>query len=300
MPFREDEVECMSVCFEDSLNLKERLESLIQLVGRLIADQESSQNVVKDVWRFTWNKLGAICIFQVKPNVYSIQVGDESVAWRILDRNPWFVKGYTFSVKPWPIYHSLDVIDVNRATFWVQAHGIPRNRCTKKNTRYLGEKLGVVMEIEDPLQDGFMGFLRIKVDLDATKPIVTWVSMPCPIKGTRFIRLKYEGLQDFCPHCGRIGHSNGCPWPRNPSQGHDNFFNEDIRAKAMPKASTLAVNGLSLNKDWCDPRSLPPWAFANAEGLLKASHDLSLIEPTSAFWTATPWDSDQRDNKLRP
>lgn len=86
-------------------------------VCRLIADQEPSQNVVKDVLRYTWNKLGATRVFRAKPNVYSIQVGDEFVAWRILDGNPWFVKGYTFSVKPWPKFHSLDDIEAGRAIF---------------------------------------------------------------------------------------------------------------------------------------------------------------------------------------
>ncbi|KAM1269250.1 hypothetical protein PS1_001423 [Malus domestica] len=31
---------------------------------------------------------------------------------------------------------------------------------------------------------------------------------------------------------------------------------------------TLAVNGLSLEKSWYDPRKVPPWAFKNADGLL--------------------------------
>lgn len=42
MPLREEEVKCMVVCFEDNLDLYERLESPIHLVGHLIADQEPS------------------------------------------------------------------------------------------------------------------------------------------------------------------------------------------------------------------------------------------------------------------
>lgn len=157
----------------------------------------------------------------------------------ILDGNPWFVKGYTFSVKPWPKFHYLDDIAADRAIFWVQAHRIPRNLCTKKNTRCLGEKLGAVMEYEDPLEHGFRGFLRIKVDFDATKPFVTRIFMHCPINESRYIRLKYKSLQDFCSSCGRIGHSNGCPWPRKSSQGQEILFGEDIHAKATAKASFI-------------------------------------------------------------
>lgn len=47
----EDEVEAMSICFEDSLDLEERQENRITLVCLLIADQEPPQSVVKEVLR---------------------------------------------------------------------------------------------------------------------------------------------------------------------------------------------------------------------------------------------------------
>lgn len=47
------------------------------------------------------------------------------------------------------------------------------------------------------MEHGFRGFLRIKVDFDATKPLVAWISMPYPINRSRFIRLKYEGYAPY-------------------------------------------------------------------------------------------------------
>ncbi|KAM2155993.1 hypothetical protein ACFX1R_041745 [Malus domestica] len=60
------------------------------------------------------------------------------------------VKGFVFTVKFWPKFHSLDDIAPNRAVFWVQAHGLPQNLCTFKTARYLGGKIDAVLEVEDP------------------------------------------------------------------------------------------------------------------------------------------------------
>ncbi|KAM1624242.1 hypothetical protein ACFX13_022611 [Malus domestica] len=115
----EEEIDCMSVIFEDTVDLEERLINTIQLTGRLITYEEPLESVVKEVLRLFWNGLGVVGIICVKPNIYSITVGDDQVASRILEGNPWFVKGYTFSVKPWRLYHSLDDIDADRVVYFI-------------------------------------------------------------------------------------------------------------------------------------------------------------------------------------
>ncbi|CAL8172062.1 unnamed protein product [Prunus armeniaca] len=259
----EDELmmEEMSIHFDDSLDLEENIENKITLVGLLIADHEPTQGIVKDVLRAIWTNMGQVKVLKAKENVYSITVGDEAVASRLIDGSPWFIKGNPFTIKPWPLYHSLDDIVANRAVFWVQAHGIPRNFCTMKNARTLGERVGAVLEVENLETTGFRGFLRLKIDFDATKPLIPSFTMPCPTTGKRKIRLKYEGLKDYCRNCGRLGHSRGCPWTISSinSRGpiHAGGF-EDLQAPTISKASTHlflqrhanrnAQSGMDLNK----------------------------------------------------
>ncbi|KAL6294417.1 hypothetical protein ACE6H2_002559 [Prunus campanulata] len=236
----EDEVEAMSICFEDSLDLEERHDNRITLVGLLIADQEPPQSVVKEVLRVAWSNMGEVKVSKAKPNVFAITVGQEDVARRLIDGSPWFVKGYTLSMKLWPLYCSIDDIEANRAVFWVQAHGMPRNLCTAKNARALGSRIGSVLEVEDNGETGFRGFLRIRVDMDVSKPIPSSFTTPCPTTGKRVIRLKYEGLRDFCFRCGRLGHSRGCSFPVNHRLEVENLqYSADMRAPMMSRASTL-------------------------------------------------------------
>ncbi|RXH85805.1 hypothetical protein DVH24_014400 [Malus domestica] len=125
-----DLIDCLNITLDDNLDLEERFDNSIHLVGRLIADNEPSQNVFKEILRSTWNKMGVVRVLRAKENICASTVGEEEVARKLLEGNPWFVKDYTFFVKLWPSYHSLDDIEADRAIYWIQAHGIPRSHCT--------------------------------------------------------------------------------------------------------------------------------------------------------------------------
>ncbi|BFG20599.1 hypothetical protein CerSpe_068730 [Prunus speciosa] len=119
-------------------------------------------------------------------------------------------------------------------------HGLPRNLCTAKNARALGSRIGSVLEVEDNFETGFRGFLRIKVDMDVSKPIPSGFTMPCPSTGKRVIQLKYEGLRDFCFRCGRLGHSHGCSLPVNHRLEVENLqYSANMRVPLMSLTSTL-------------------------------------------------------------
>ncbi|CAN6585889.1 unnamed protein product [Malus baccata var. baccata] len=267
MEIEEKAMDCLNITFEDSLDLEERFEDNIHLVGRLIVDNEPSQYVVNEVLISAWNKMGVVRVQKAKPNVYAITVGEAAVARQILEGNPWIIRDYTFSVKLWSTYHFLDDIEVDRAVFWIQAHGMPRNLCSIKNARCLGEKIRAVVEVEDP------------------------------VEGSYKINLKYKGLRMFCYRCGKLGHARGCPHPATLLANKESKYNESLKVETLtsyligsdrvkeypPTTSlkvssdyghlwhpdsygtqftndtlTITVNGLSLNKDWYDPSKIPP------------------------------------------
>lgn len=183
--------------------------------------------------------MGNIKVSRAKLNVYSIQVGDEKVARRILEGNPWFIKGASFTVKFWLVYQSLDDISGNRAIFGVQVHGIPRNQCTVKNAHMLGAKIGSMLEVKDPTVTGFCGFLRIRIDLNTTRPLLMNFTMPCPTNGSRTFCLKYKELKSFCYKCGRLGHVRNYRWKTPISKDGDNRYNSELRAVGILKAMII-------------------------------------------------------------
>ncbi|CAB4269197.1 unnamed protein product [Prunus armeniaca] len=93
------------------------------------------------------------------------------------------------------------------------------------------------MEVENFEEVGFRGFLRIRVDLDTSKPLPPDFSIPYPAMGCLKIRLKYKGLEDFCLVCGRLGHSRGCQHPPNPSFTVDGWgFGDEMRMAVISSA----------------------------------------------------------------
>lgn len=58
----------------------------------------------------------------------------------------------------------------------------------------LGRKIGYVLEVEDPVTVGFHGFLRFRVDIDVSRPLLTTFSAPFLTKGTRTFRLNMRIL----------------------------------------------------------------------------------------------------------
>ncbi|CAN6573989.1 unnamed protein product [Malus baccata var. baccata] len=224
MEIEKEVMDYLNITFEDNLDLEERFENNIHLVRRLITDNEPLQTMVKEVLRSAWNKMGVVRVQKAKSN---------AVARWILEGNPWFIRDYTFSVKLWLTYHSLDDIKVDRVVFWIQAHGIPRNFCTVKNARSFGEKIGAVLEVEDHVEVGFKGFLRLRVDFDARRPFITCCSVPCPKRGSYTIILRYEGLRIFYYRCGKLGHARGCLRLAPPLPTGESKYNDSLKAKTL-------------------------------------------------------------------
>lgn len=204
----------MSVNFEESVDLLD-IGAGIDLLGILIADIEPGVGGVKATLLGIWRNLGQIKIMRAKKNIYSIRVGSESLARRLIEggRN---AKGLCFTIRHWPLYHSVDDIEPSRATYWIQAHGIPKEMLSKTNERKLGLLLGSVLEVEDPAVVGIRGYLRLRIDFDVRKPLSTSCLLPCQ-QTTKKIRLKYENLKNFCFRCGRLGHMiSVCNYHVNP------------------------------------------------------------------------------------
>lgn len=86
-PIDEEYMDYLSIEFEASLDPEEKCLESVYLVGLLVADLEPSQIVVKEVLQNLWRKMGKVKVSRAKANVYSIEVGDETVAWQILKGN---------------------------------------------------------------------------------------------------------------------------------------------------------------------------------------------------------------------
>ncbi|KAH0990014.1 hypothetical protein GBA52_001497 [Prunus armeniaca] len=60
--------------------------------------------------------------------------------------------------------------------------------------------------VEDPAVTGTRGFLRMRVEVNTTKPLQVGFWLPRSNNDKSWISLRYESLKRFCFRCGRLGH----------------------------------------------------------------------------------------------
>ena len=182
------------------------MEQGVKLVGKVMSTKTVNKWGVRNILRSAWKEMGEIEIKWVKDNIFIIIVQDESTAAKILDRVPWGVMKQNFLVKSWSQELALEEVDMDNMPFWIQIRGIPPSLSSDKNLRHIGSMIGNVEEVEDPARA--KGFLRIKVNVNTLKPLITGCWLPREGDNETWVEFRYERLQDFCYKCGRIGHAN--------------------------------------------------------------------------------------------
>lgn len=142
------------------------------------------------------------------PNIYVITVNLEEISRKLIEKGPWFVKHDAFAIQSWPKECTLEEITTNKARFWIQIHGLPLGFLIASCARTIGEKIGKVIRVEDPALTGNRGFLRIRVEICTSNPLLMGFWLPRKNGERTWARFKYEGLKKFCHRCGRLGHTD--------------------------------------------------------------------------------------------
>ncbi|KAL7172770.1 hypothetical protein ACSBR2_032277 [Camellia fascicularis] len=81
--------------------------------------------------------------------------------------------GFLLVLQPLPMGIPVEEMDFKWSPFGVQAHGIPMAKLTRHNGEIIGRRIGNLIGVE-ALHDGLLldrSFLRIRVEVDVTKPL---------------------------------------------------------------------------------------------------------------------------------
>ncbi|XP_040996158.1 uncharacterized protein At4g02000-like [Juglans microcarpa x Juglans regia] len=130
---------------------------------------------------------------------------------KIFSQRPWNFKGYHMILKEWLPRHSLQEVDLRYLAFWIQIHGLPLELVTQENAEKIGRVIGNLLGF-DHIVAFVKRFLRIRVEIDTSKPLLDGFILPQLNRQPAKITFKYERLSEFCYICGRLGHVHqSCP-----------------------------------------------------------------------------------------
>lgn len=191
---------------------EDRVESLETakriLVGKILSGRLLNRGAVKNILSKAWGEPNGLQIADLGPNIYMFTFKEKKDAVEVMKKGPWFVMNHLLSLQYWVPEASVHEIDFSKVSFWVQIHNMSLGTMNTKNAVKIMEKVGEVVEVEDPRVDGVLlrTFIRVRVYVDVLKPLPTGCWVPRLDLPKIWVVFKYERLQDVCFRCGIIGH----------------------------------------------------------------------------------------------
>ncbi|KAF7815390.1 reverse transcriptase [Senna tora] len=227
------------------------------LIGKLVSDKLVNRNTVRNMIQKSWNMVKGLTISEVSQNVFLFSFDEEEDCKRIVREGPWAILGRLLIVKPWSPEIAASDLDLDSCLFWVQLHGLPLEGISVGNAVKLGSVAGRVVAVEDPFENGKISrtFVRVRVLMDIKRALSEGVMVKRPSRPISWVEFKYERLQQFCYHCGIIGHDyKQCKKDKELSQIHQgkNKFGAWLgtnSVKPLHKILEVDANGLWAGED---------------------------------------------------
>lgn len=178
------------------------------LVGKIISDKDLNRKTVRGMITKSWGNPRGMYILDLNTNTYLFNFSEPVTPRRIMAEAPWNILGSLLCLHRWTPEFTLHEIDFSYSPFWIQIHGVPLEGISKENARKIASKIGEVEVVEDPFVGYKLarGFMRARVCVDITKPLITGFWIPRKGMPNTWAWIYYEKLQDFCYKCGRLGH----------------------------------------------------------------------------------------------
>lgn len=192
-----------------NLNATPRLIGKFCCVGMIISEKKPRLNAVQNVLSHAWKKYTSIHIKELNQQVLLIEFERKQDYDEIMDSCPWAIQGQCPSLKNWTGAMRIEDVDFMKTQIWVQVHGLELDRLNDENAQLIGNNLGDVAQIENTMgPEGLdRSFLRMKVVIDARKPLKAGFWYARQNGEHAWARIKYERLPEFCYGCGTLGHT---------------------------------------------------------------------------------------------
>lgn len=205
----EEEVGSSSEAFVeiDWNNVEDEVPIKCSLIGKLMSSKSVNRSTMRNMLIRGWN-VKDFKITEMENNIFLFSFEKESDRSRILRNRPWTVTGILLVIQEWSSLLPISEVKWNFCPYWIQFHGVPPGGLSGKNARTIGERIGDVLEVEDPIRNGKIcrDFMRARVLVDISKPLLCGVWIPRPNMEKVWISFRYEKLHVFCYKCGIVSH----------------------------------------------------------------------------------------------
>ncbi|KAM6574325.1 hypothetical protein CsatA_022652 [Cannabis sativa] len=242
---------------KEPMTLTEEEESVFDFSGLALIDNRNPPDHVlyakvltnKKVWLTTfrnqmaqhWNGRFPVTITE-SSEMFSLSFGCAGDKTRVLLREPFHFQNHhiiLYSPQPGESVHCDSLVFT---PFWVQIYRLPFLSKTKELAKALANIIGEYVDVyEDSLNEGWGPYLRVRVKIDTTKPLLRGRMITLQQAREKFwVEFRYERLPEYCMECGRLGH----PFDKCVTylEKIDNGIEPDLEYRPTMKGSSLPLS----------------------------------------------------------
>lgn len=235
------------------------------IIGKVLSSSVLHIQTIMSGLRPAWGNPKGLEAKSVGDNIFIVEFGSRQDMVRMLEGSPWCVGKKAVLVQQFDPSLRPSEVNFNNMATWVRIYDLPFGLMNNNWGRELAKRVGSVKLVEVDASGRAWGpYLRARVEVDISKPLVRYVSVFSEKKKTIDIfNVRYEKLPSYCYSCGIIGHSSiECPTPAE--RGEDGLlpYGKDLRApddnnkkKGVEPTSrnTSSMSHDSSNEDRNDP-----------------------------------------------
>ncbi|KAK2662525.1 hypothetical protein Ddye_001099 [Dipteronia dyeriana] len=134
----------------------------LKLVGKILSNKMVNRNAFMRVIGKIWQVRHGVDIESIAGNMFSFQFRDEYDLDKVIYGGPWSFDNALIAMEKLKGKGSIDSLNFNWADFWLQIHQVPLIFMTKEIGRFLGGRIGQVLDIDggrfSPIVEGKENF----------------------------------------------------------------------------------------------------------------------------------------------
>nr|XP_023904040.1 uncharacterized protein LOC112015827 [Quercus suber] len=132
----------------------------------------------------------------------------EADAEKVIQGQPWAFDRHLMAVQRYDGTVPVQNLVFKSTTFWIQIHNLPFQLLTIEAALSIGETIGKVSRPKDLGEMRGGNFMRVRVEVDITKPLCRGKKISWDEKGDGWVAFMYERLPNICYWCGLVLHDD--------------------------------------------------------------------------------------------
>lgn len=209
------------------------------LVGKVLSAKAINREGFRSAIQKMWNTIKGVTVESLGGNRFIFHFHSNIDKKRVLRGGPWHFNNSLIVLEETQWVVDVSKIHFTRGSVLDPNHNIPIVCMNKETCLFLGNLIGKVEEVDSgETGDCFCSFIRVRVQIDITKPLrrVLLVKFFTQDEDAIWLPLLFERLPEFYYCCGMIGHAY-----KDCEIMHYDAKEDNFGYGAWLKASTMAM-----------------------------------------------------------